>query len=88
MTFISSTVFFFNDTATTEIYTLSLHDALPISLQKRMGALRRIAQSSRPVLGAVFFLVGLAIYMRWHLMAEIWLLDRMPIWLQDLSVSI
>src|SRR5258708_15827248 len=26
-----SIVFFFNDTATTEIYTLSLHDALPIS---------------------------------------------------------
>src|SRR5437667_9047857 len=26
-------LFFFNDTATTEIYTLSLHDALPISLQ-------------------------------------------------------
>src|SRR5256885_8282989 len=25
------TYFFFNDTATTEIYTLSLHDALPIS---------------------------------------------------------
>src|SRR2546422_5220769 len=26
-------VFFFNDTATTEIYTLSLHDALPISIR-------------------------------------------------------
>src|SRR3989441_12795409 len=26
-------LFFFNDTATTEIYTLSLHDALPISMQ-------------------------------------------------------
>src|SRR3712207_9308494 len=26
-----SYIFFFNDTATTEIYTLSLHDALPIS---------------------------------------------------------
>src|SRR2546422_9643798 len=26
--------FFFNDTATTEIYTLSLHDALPISLSR------------------------------------------------------
>src|SRR2546429_7517354 len=26
-----SKIFFFNDTATTEIYTLSLHDALPIS---------------------------------------------------------
>jgi len=25
-------MFFFNDTATTEIYTLSLHDALPISM--------------------------------------------------------
>src|SRR5258708_418902 len=27
-------LFFFNDTATTEIYTLSLHDALPISLAR------------------------------------------------------
>src|SRR5215204_7808953 len=27
--------FFFNDTATTEIYTLSLHDALPISQRRR-----------------------------------------------------
>src|SRR5262245_63104894 len=27
---------FFNDTATTEIYTLSLHDALPISREERM----------------------------------------------------
>src|SRR3712207_8080392 len=31
-------VFFFNDTATTEIYTLSLHDALPI-----FAALPRVA---------------------------------------------
>src|SRR5687768_17689332 len=29
--------FFFNDTATTEIYTLSLHDALPISQVERDG---------------------------------------------------
>ena len=28
-------VFFFNDTATTEIYTLSLHDALPICDNER-----------------------------------------------------
>src|SRR5947209_16269627 len=27
-------IFFFNDTATTEIYTLSLHDALPISRER------------------------------------------------------
>src|SRR5256885_7016905 len=31
--------FFFNDTATTEIYTLSLHDALPISIRKVRVAL-------------------------------------------------
>src|SRR5215467_8682870 len=31
--------FFFNDTATTEIYTLSLHDALPISSARRVGGL-------------------------------------------------
>src|SRR3989475_12672290 len=30
-----SLFFFFNDTATTEIYTLSLHDALPISSRRR-----------------------------------------------------
>src|ERR1041384_8832074 len=44
--------FFFNDTATTEIYTLSLHDALPISgrLQhlhdRRRHHLRRIHRRS------------------------------------------
>src|SRR5690349_24069723 len=37
-------LFFFNDTATTEIYTLSLHDALPISV--RPGA--RPSRSRRP----------------------------------------
>src|SRR3712207_7632298 len=31
----STCYFFFNDTATTEIYTLSLHDALPISSRAR-----------------------------------------------------
>src|SRR5690348_17635798 len=33
--------FFFNDTATTEIYTLSLHDALPIWLFRGRGRQRR-----------------------------------------------
>src|SRR2546429_3615014 len=35
--------FFFNDTATTEIYTLSLHDALPISRQPCHDVATRIA---------------------------------------------
>src|SRR2546430_10376258 len=40
--FYSLFFFFFNDTATTEIYTLSLHDALPISTShERPGLLPR-----------------------------------------------
>src|SRR3712207_7786506 len=53
-------IFFFNDTATTEIYTLSLHDALPISAgavehgvallpQRRRPARRRAAVRERPL---------------------------------------
>src|SRR2546426_3160649 len=41
-------LFFFNDTATTEIYTLSLHDALPISWRTRA----RPAQEHQPGAGA------------------------------------
>src|SRR3990170_8147032 len=37
--------FFFNDTATTEIYTLSLHDALPISSRPSRSS-RRPARGS------------------------------------------
>src|SRR3712207_8784060 len=36
-------LFFFNDTATTEIYTLSLHDALPISLARSRAPVARIS---------------------------------------------
>src|SRR2546430_13524740 len=42
-----SSFFFFNDTATTEIYTLSLHDALPIS-SDRSGHVRRVSVQRRP----------------------------------------
>src|SRR2546427_5900921 len=50
--------FFFNDTATTEIYTLSLHDALPIyrppantpprRVRKAKPAVSRVRRSARP----------------------------------------
>src|SRR3712207_6865902 len=40
--------FFFNDTATTEIYTLSLHDALPISPGRRRGGHGRLAGVRHP----------------------------------------
>src|SRR5258708_12915825 len=54
------TFFFFNDTATTEIYTLSLHDALPISMlrsreqtrSRPLPAPRRNAADSAPPHGS------------------------------------
>src|SRR5439155_376583 len=49
--------FFFNDTATTEIYTLSLHDALPISQRLRIrrdgGHLARGLECALPVAPAL-----------------------------------
>src|SRR2546430_12499213 len=43
--------FFFNDTATTEIYTLSLHDALPICL--RENAVTEIEDVPRAAAGTL-----------------------------------
>src|SRR2546427_11180549 len=40
--------FFFNDTATTEIYTLSLHDALPISGDGLPGTAVSAPQDDQP----------------------------------------
>src|SRR2546426_2037932 len=41
--------FFFNDTATTEIYTLSLHDALPISIPAIIASVEGKRLSSQPL---------------------------------------
>src|SRR3712207_8949818 len=49
MAYSGAYIFFFNDTATTEIYTLSLHDALPISLTPRSPTRRPTPRSpTRP----------------------------------------
>src|SRR2546430_10327298 len=45
--------FFFNDTATTEIYTLSLHDALPIS-GRRLRVRRVVGPGESPDDGPAF----------------------------------
>src|SRR3712207_7985401 len=53
--------YFFNDTATTEIYTLSLHDALPICHLRRLGHLpvRRPGDAGDGRRGPARVLVGL-----------------------------
>src|SRR3712207_7345651 len=47
-------IFFFNDTATTEIYTLSLHDALPISMPWTSGVAHGPARTSRRSCSSMF----------------------------------
>src|SRR5262250_3981010 len=47
--------FFFNDTATTEIYTLSLHDALPISGGSGQFARVKIVAEPLPPAGGFVF---------------------------------
>src|SRR5256884_6718017 len=48
--------FFFNDTATTEIYTLSLHDALPISVEQALRNVEEVIQLEGPQNIAAFIL--------------------------------
>src|SRR3712207_7308114 len=53
-----SSFFFFNDTATTEIYTLSLHDALPISGPKPTSIMSAAVRcASRVVTGTSGWLI-------------------------------
>src|SRR5258708_16456413 len=56
-----SVLFFFNDTATTEIYTLSLHDALPILL---VDDLERLLQQQCAGEGDLVLLAGLVVLER------------------------
>src|SRR2546422_10368854 len=58
--------FFFNDTATTEIYTLSLHDALPISLPGGSAPPQRCNSGLPPRSGRTFRKAGLVRKQPWR----------------------
>src|SRR2546427_6028402 len=51
--------FFFNDTATTEIYTLSLHDALPISCLLAYCVMRHMGR--RAILAGSAVVIGIGV---------------------------
>ncbi|MEM8538986.1 MAG: cytochrome c biogenesis protein CcdA, partial [Pseudomonadota bacterium] len=55
-------------------------------LKRRRDMLRAISGRARAAMGLIFVAVGLALLFRLHMIAEIWLLDNLPFWLQDLSV--
>ena len=58
------------------------------ALMRTQALMHRIATASRPILGVVFVAVGFAILFGLHYRLEAWALDVMPVWLQDLSVSL
>lgn len=57
-------------------------------LQRNRATMMRIAAVAPKIMGVVFLLVGLALFLRLHHFAEAWLLGVMPLWLLDLSVAI
>ncbi len=56
------------------------------AIRSRRDRLRSFAARAKPIMGVVFVLTGLALAFGVHKYAEIWLLDNLPFWLQDLSV--
>jgi cytochrome c biogenesis protein CcdA len=58
------------------------------ALARRRAWMHAVAGRGRPIMGAVFAAVGVALLFDLHHVAETWALDVMPVWLQDLSVSL
>ncbi len=57
-------------------------------IMKRQALMRKIADKSRPVMGVVFILVGVMILTNFQQVIEGWLVQNMPAWLVDFSVTI
>ena len=56
-------------------------------IRTRAQKLRRLAEKSKPIMGAVFIAVGIMILTRFHHVAERWAIENLPYWLTDLSVA-
>ena len=56
------------------------------ALRSRAALMRRLAVWARPAMGVILVTVGVGILFRVHHMIEIWALETLPFWLQDLSV--
>jgi cytochrome c biogenesis protein CcdA len=58
------------------------------TLLRRRAAMMRLAQASKPLMGAVLLTVGLALLFNLHHRVEAWALQILPAWMIDLSVSL
>lgn len=57
------------------------------AIKRRQHQLKWLAARAKPIMGITFILIGLVIYFKIHHIIEGWLVDILPIWLQDLSVK-
>lgn len=57
-------------------------------LDRRKDRLMRAMPWAKPVMGVAMLFVGLMILFHWNRAIDVWLLDHMPPWLLDLSVSV
>ena len=57
-------------------------------LTKRKDRMMNWMPWAKPVMGVALLLVGFALLMQWNHAIDSWMLDIMPTWLQDLSVSV
>ncbi|MCU0912262.1 MAG: cytochrome c biogenesis CcdA family protein [Rhodobacteraceae bacterium] len=67
---------------------LAIGYGLRAALARNRALMMTIATRARPLMGAVFVAVGLAILFRVHHAVEAWALETLPPWLIDLSVSL
>lgn len=58
------------------------------ALQRRQAWMRAVAQRAKPVLGVAFVLVGLGLWFGVHRGLEIWAIEHLPHWFNDLSILI
>lgn len=58
------------------------------AIRRRQSWLRALADRAKPVMGATFIAVGLALWFGLHHSVEGWLVQTLPAWLIDFSVSI
>lgn len=58
------------------------------AIRRRQARLRALAERAKPAMGVAFIVVGVALWLQLNHRIEGWLLDVLPAWLIDLSVSL
>ena len=57
------------------------------ALMRRRDSMQNLSKYARPIMGALLLIVGLALFFNLHHVVEIWAVQNLPYWLQDLSVK-